>query len=164
MATQVNPPPFLRLPPAFLKDKQTRAFIEQQNTIIFQLWQKLGGDADPISIIVEQSEQTIINGATAVRPAQLFSQQVQIDNANDRIDTNEIALSAAVKFADLTKVNQRVDELIDELIEQLSQLNSGSEAQRDLISLQAKSLKQIVLLNARIEEAFDTKIEEMDIE
>ena len=49
MAIQVNPPPFLRLPPAFLKDRQTRAFIEQQNTIIFQLWQKLGGETDPIT-------------------------------------------------------------------------------------------------------------------
>ena len=164
MANFVNPPPFLKIPPEFLKDRVVRAFFEQQNTVIFQLWNKLGGNTDPITDLVDQSEQVVINGATAVRPAQLFSHQVQIDNANDRIDANDIALSTVIKVADLAKVNQRVDELIDELVEQLSQLNSGSEAQRDLISLQAKSLKQIVLLNARIEEAFDTKIEEIDIE
>ena len=48
MATQVNPPPFLRIPPEFFKDRVTRAYFEQQNTIIFQLWQKLGGNTDPI--------------------------------------------------------------------------------------------------------------------
>ena len=45
----VNPPPFLSIPPAFLKDPLVRVFIEQQNTIIFQLWQKLGGNNDPLS-------------------------------------------------------------------------------------------------------------------
>jgi hypothetical protein len=49
MTVRVNPPPFLRLPPEFLKDKQTKAFIEQQNQIIFQLYQKLGGNTDPIA-------------------------------------------------------------------------------------------------------------------
>jgi len=51
MANPVNPPPFLRLPKAFIQDREVRAFIEQQNTIIFQLYQKLGGNADPISDI-----------------------------------------------------------------------------------------------------------------
>jgi hypothetical protein len=49
MATSVNPPPFLKLPPEFLKDRQTRAFIEQQNQVIFQLWNRLGGGNDSVS-------------------------------------------------------------------------------------------------------------------
>jgi hypothetical protein len=49
MAISVNPPPFLKLPPEFLKDRQTRAFIEQQNQIIFQLWNRLGGSNDAVS-------------------------------------------------------------------------------------------------------------------
>jgi hypothetical protein len=51
MSVAVNPPPFLRLPPEFLKDRQTRAFIEQQNTVIFQLWNRMGGNNDAISDI-----------------------------------------------------------------------------------------------------------------
>ena len=51
MANQVNPPPFLRLPKSFMQDREVRAFIEQQNTVIFQLWRKLGGNNDPISEI-----------------------------------------------------------------------------------------------------------------
>jgi len=47
----VNPPPFLRLPKAFLKDREVSAFVEQQNVMIFQLYRKLGGTTDPISDI-----------------------------------------------------------------------------------------------------------------
>lgn len=55
MANKVNPPPLLRIPDAFLRDKEVRAFVEQQNTIIFQLYQKLGGNSDPISEIGNQA-------------------------------------------------------------------------------------------------------------
>ena len=51
MTVLVNPPPQLRIPKAFLADREVRSFIEQQNTIIFQLWVKLGGNDDPISEI-----------------------------------------------------------------------------------------------------------------
>ena len=49
MANLVNPPPFLNIPPALFKDRATRAYIEQLNTIIFQLYNKLGGNDDPIA-------------------------------------------------------------------------------------------------------------------
>jgi hypothetical protein len=49
MANLVNPPPFLNIPPALFKDRATRAYIEQLNTIIFQLYNKLGGMDDPIA-------------------------------------------------------------------------------------------------------------------
>tara|TARA_R110000824_G_C15057436_1_gene662054 strand:+ start:22 stop:315 length:294 start_codon:yes stop_codon:yes gene_type:complete len=55
MANFVNPPPFLKIPPEFLKDRVTRAFFEQQNTIIFQLWEKLGGNNDPVADLVNSS-------------------------------------------------------------------------------------------------------------
>ena len=49
MANKVNPPPTLRIPRAFIADPEVRAFIEQQNTIIFQLWNKTGGNNDPLT-------------------------------------------------------------------------------------------------------------------
>ncbi len=64
MANPVNPPPFLRIPKAFLQDKEIRAFVEQQNTVLFQLYQKLGGSTDPIADL----ENSNSNG---------FSSQVQ---------------------------------------------------------------------------------------
>lgn len=64
MTNPVNPPPFLRIPKAFLQDKEVRAFIEQQNIVLFQLYQKLGGNTDPIADL----ENSNSNG---------FSSQVQ---------------------------------------------------------------------------------------
>ena len=64
MANPANPPPFLKLPKAFLSDRVVRDFVEQQNTILFQLWRKLGGNSDPISDFLNSSD----NG---------FSSQVQ---------------------------------------------------------------------------------------
>jgi hypothetical protein len=55
MANFVNPPPFLKIPPEFLKDRVTRAFFEQQNTVIFQLWNKLGGNTDPVADLANSS-------------------------------------------------------------------------------------------------------------
>ena len=49
MANQVNPPPFLVIPPELRKDRVTRAYFDQQNTILFQLWNKIGGNIDPIT-------------------------------------------------------------------------------------------------------------------
>ena len=61
MAT-VNPPPQLRVPRAFLKDPEVRSFIEQQNTIIFQLYQRTGGVVDE----VENSQQNITSSSSRV--------------------------------------------------------------------------------------------------
>ena len=47
MANPVNPPPQLRIPDRFLGDRQAVAFFDQQRVILFQLWQKLGGNSDP---------------------------------------------------------------------------------------------------------------------
>ena len=49
MANKVNPPPQLRIPDVIFKDKDWLAYEKQRDIIIFQLWQKLGGNDDPIS-------------------------------------------------------------------------------------------------------------------
>jgi len=51
MAVNVNPPPGLRIPKAFLNDPETREYISQLNTIIFQLYRRSGGVNDVISEI-----------------------------------------------------------------------------------------------------------------
>jgi hypothetical protein len=44
----VNPPPRPRLPKAFLNDPEVRGYVEQLQTIIFQLYQRTGGEDDTI--------------------------------------------------------------------------------------------------------------------
>lgn len=80
MANLVNPPPFLNIPPALFKDRATRAYIEQLNTIIFQLYNKLGGNDDPIADLGNSSS----NGFSS----QVQWMQQQINGLSDfTIDT-----------------------------------------------------------------------------
>lgn len=62
MAINVNPPPLLKIPSAFLGDSEVRGFIEQQNTIIFQLWNRTGGTTDSI----DDSQQNISSTSSRV--------------------------------------------------------------------------------------------------
>lgn len=160
-ARKVNPPPQLKIPPAFLKDRETREFVKQQNTILFQLWHRTGGNEDFVDELITGND---ISRALATKPAQLFNLKSQIEEASDRIEANEIDLSTRPRMSDLFKINQRVDELIDELIEQLENLNIGSEAQKSSVELQVEMLKQTKLLNVRFEEMAETHITDEDIE
>ena len=136
-------------------------------TLRFLRWMELVTDTTNTTttiVIDEVGEGAVINRALATRPAQLFNQQVQINASNDRIEANEIDLATRPRMSDLFKTNQRIDELIDELIEQNEKLLIGSESQQESACLQVQILKQMKLLNLRTEEAFNTKINEGDIE
>jgi hypothetical protein len=58
----VNPPPLLQIPKAFLADKEVKAFIEQQNTIIFQLYNRTGGNTD----FIEENEAKVTNSSSRI--------------------------------------------------------------------------------------------------
>ena len=96
MANFVNPPPFLRIPPEFLKDRVTRAFFEQQNTVIFQLWEKLGGNDDPLDNLTNSSS----NGNSS--QVQWMQKQISglpeftVDTSGFTTDTSLIATDKAI--------------------------------------------------------------------
>ena len=96
MANFVNPPPFLRIPPEFLKDRVTRAFFEQQNTVIFQLWEKLGGNDDPLNNLTNSSS----NGNSS--QVQWMQKQISglpeftVDTSGFTTDTSLIATDKAI--------------------------------------------------------------------
>jgi len=48
--TQVNPPPHLEIPEKFLSEPETRVFFEQQRQVLFQLFNRTGGNTDIIAI------------------------------------------------------------------------------------------------------------------
>ena len=62
MGVNVNPPPQLKLPQTFLKDREVRSFIEQQNIILFQIYRRIGGANDAI----EDSQQDISSSSSRV--------------------------------------------------------------------------------------------------
>ena len=96
MANPVNPPPFLNIPKDFLANKEQRAFFQQQNTILFQLWQKLGGASDPISELANFST----NGFSS--QVQFLQQQIDglpeftIDTEGFTFDSTEITFDKVI--------------------------------------------------------------------
>lgn len=62
MAINVNPPPHLKIPPTFLKDPLVTEYFRQTQTIIFQLWNRTGGDNDDIS----DSKENITSSSSRV--------------------------------------------------------------------------------------------------
>jgi hypothetical protein len=59
---QVNPPPQLNIPPNLLKDRETRDYLRQIETILFQLYNRTGGASD----IIEDNQQDITSTSSRV--------------------------------------------------------------------------------------------------
>lgn len=92
---QVNPPPILQIPPELVKDRQTRDYFRQVETILFQLWQRTGGDID----LIEELESFSTSGFSA----QVQFLQKQINGLPEfTIDTN--GFTADLTFITTDKV------------------------------------------------------------
>lgn len=90
MANPVNPPPQLRMPDRFLGDRQAVAFFDQQRVILFQLWQKLGGNSDPLAELKNSSDQ-VFNAYTQQLTRRLDGlPQFTIDTSGFTVDTSKI--------------------------------------------------------------------------
>ena len=62
MATiKVNPPPLLKRPPKFFTEAEEKAYFQGIETILFQLWNRTGGNNDKI----EDTANLISNGNTS---------------------------------------------------------------------------------------------------
>mgnify|MGYP003676126092 CR=1 FL=1 len=95
MANIVNPPPFLKLPDAFFNDRQIRAFVQQQNQIIFQLWTKLGGSTDPISDLQNFSSNGFSSNVQWLQSQADGLPEFTIDTSGFTIDTSHITTDKA---------------------------------------------------------------------
>jgi hypothetical protein len=86
MAIQVNPPPLLTIPRKFLEDREVRAFIEQQNTIIFQLWNRTGANVDFVSEgaegVAENAAAIIVNSTNIATNADAINDNTDLINDN----------------------------------------------------------------------------------
>ena len=63
---KVNPPPFLKTPKEFLKNKETRSYFQAAEFMWFQLWKRSGGGTDAILasnqfVTTNQAELNSIN-------------------------------------------------------------------------------------------------------
>jgi len=109
--------------------------------------------------IIEEivSEDTATEGDTSrllAIIARLDKRVVELEENND-FDT----LSAKV-----ARLNQKMNKLINELISAVEAIAPDKEQEAEKVIIAEQQLKELALLNARIEEAFETKIFEEDIE
>lgn len=100
MSIPVNPPPQLRLPDEFIKNPQIRSYFEQQNRILFQLWNRTGGNDDLISTAVQSITNIEFSGTDS-------------KDLSDRIDVLHKELSF-IRQAD-PSLSSKIDDLQREL-------------------------------------------------
>lgn len=96
MTNPVNPPPMLNLPQAFLADREVRDFVRQQNTIIFQLYQKLGGNNDPISDLANFSTSGFSSQVQFLQQQLNGLPEFTIDTTGFTFDSTEITFDKVI--------------------------------------------------------------------
>lgn len=93
MAVNVNPPPQLKIPQAIQKDPQWLAYERQRDTILFQLWQRIGGPTD----IIDESQQNITSTSSrvsrnAARINSIELKEFEIVNTTESVTTEEFQI------------------------------------------------------------------------
>ena len=126
-ATKVNPPPTLRVPKAFIVDPEIRAFIEQQNTIIFQLWNRSGGNVDIIDEVVEDESQNRID--------------IDINTGNITDNNAAIGVNSAAIIVNTAAIIANTDDITE--LENLS--HSGFLARIEHIQRQLNGLPELTI-------------------
>lgn len=95
-STKVNPPPLLRRPPEFFSDLEKSAYFKGIETILFQLWNRTGGNNDKI----EDTASAISNGNTSqlldIQKRLGSGLEFTIDTTGFTVDTTLITTDKAV--------------------------------------------------------------------
>lgn len=115
MAVQVNPPPLLKIPRAFINDPEVRTFIEQQNVIIFQLWNRTGGATD---IPGDNAEDIANNTLAIIANAEQIA--INVDDIADNaalIEENKQAINEIPVFSGFMAQLQFIQRQVDGLPE-----------------------------------------------
>jgi hypothetical protein len=90
------------LPRAFVSDPEVRSFIEQQNTIIFQLWNRTGGDYDEVdgskNGVAENKESILVNSnqiTVSINNIALNASAISSNTSNITTNSNNIATNTS---------------------------------------------------------------------
>jgi hypothetical protein len=96
MAVSVNPPPQLKIPKAFLEDREVRAFIQQQNTILFQLYNRSGGNNDAVSNLENFSTSGFSSEVQFLQQQLNGLPELTIDSSGFTVDTTFITTDKVI--------------------------------------------------------------------
>tara|TARA_R110000851_G_scaffold278217_1_gene431291 strand:+ start:1080 stop:1373 length:294 start_codon:yes stop_codon:yes gene_type:complete len=96
MANPVNPPPQLRIPKQFLQDREMVAFFDQQRTILFQLWNKLGGNTDPLAELKNSNEQVFSAYSQQILKELAGLSKFTVDTTGFTFDSTQITFDKVI--------------------------------------------------------------------
>lgn len=74
----VNPPPQIVLPPELAKDAQTRAYFQQLDRFLLQLWFRTGGADDLLDDLVNESNGADLNAAYNIGQLQALKDRIEL--------------------------------------------------------------------------------------
>jgi len=141
------------IPPKFLNDPELRPFFEYLNRFLHDLFVRTGGGDDAIENI-EESSVTEVQTSTLLATNRRLEKRIEdLEGSND----NEVLNSK------IAKLNAKVNKLVNELIDAVKALAPDLEQESEKVVLLANIRDEISLLNARIEEAFETELDGEDI-
>ena len=146
--------PFVaQIPRKFLNDPELRPFFEYLNRFLHDLFIRTGGGDDAIEGIEEVA-------AAEADTSRLFA---TIKRLERRVQDLEEASDTEELRSKLAKLNQKVTKLINELLDAVKDLAPDKEQESDKVVLLQNILHETQLLNARIEEAFETELTGDDV-
>jgi predicted nucleic acid-binding Zn-ribbon protein len=131
-----------------------RVYFEELERFLHDLWIRTGGGNDAIESITEEE-----TGASA-ETARISSRLTRLEARLDDMETNDGYNDLNVR---VTRLTRKVNKLISELLEAVNSLKPDPEQESEKIIVSEQVLKELMLLNLRIEEAFETKIVESDV-
>ncbi len=141
------------IPSKFLNDPELRPFFEYLNRFLHDIFIRTGGGDDAIEGLEEVS-------AAESDSSRLFA---TIKRLERRVQDLEEASDTEELRSKLAKLNQKVTKLINELLEAVKDLAPDKEQESDKVVLLQNILHETQLLNARIEEAFETELTGDDV-
>lgn len=145
--------PFVaQIPRKFLNDPELRPFFEYLNRFLHDLFIRTGGGDD----LIEATQEATAEGETS----RLFA---TIRRLERRVQDLEESSDSEILISKFTKLNSKVNKLISELLVAVQALAPNIEQESEKVVLLANIRDEIALLNARIEEAFETELDGEDI-
>jgi len=143
----------IQWPQKWMQDNEIRPVIEYLNRFLHDLFIRTGGGDDLIEAIGD-------NLAAEADTSRLFA---TINKLEKRVKDLEESNDTEVLRSKIAKLNQKVNKLIAELLTAVQALAPDKEQESEKVVLLANIRDEIALLNARIEEAFETELDGEDI-
>jgi len=143
----------IQWPQKWMQDREIRPVIEYLNRFLHDLFIRTGGGDDLIEAV---AETTAAEADTARLLSLVRALEKRVKDLEESNDTDSLRSKIA-------KLNQKVNKLIAELLTAVQALAPDKEQESEKVVLLANIRDEIALLNARVEEAFETELDGEDI-